>query len=77
MGTRAPDGLSGADPRFSTLVLLKTGAVGGVWCCTIDLARGFSERGVEPVVAALGPAAVRAQRDEAAEIFGFRHTATI
>ncbi len=56
-----PDGLS----RPVRSVLMTTDAVGGIWRYTLDLARGFSERGVRPLVAVLGPAPDAAQRDEA------------
>ena len=62
-----PDGVRGR-PRL----LLTTDAVGGVWRYSVDLARGLSERGVEVVLAVLGPAASGAQRGEAEAIAGLR-----
>lgn len=38
-----------------TRVLLSTDSVGGVWRYSLELARGFSARGIETVLAVLGP----------------------
>lgn len=57
-------------------LLLTTDAVGGVWRYSIDLARGLAERGLEPVLAVLGPGASPEQRREAEEIPGLRLVAT-
>lgn len=51
-------------------VLLTVDAVGGVWQYGLDLARGLGARGVETVLALLGPAPDAAQRQEAIEIAG-------
>lgn len=45
-------------------LLLTTDAVGGVWRYSADLARGLRRRGIECVLAVLGPAATPAQRHE-------------
>ena len=45
----------GLTPGRPARVLLSTDAVGGVWSYTIDLARGLADRGIEPVMAVLGP----------------------
>lgn len=63
-----PEGLSAAHRRSPPRVLLTTDAVGGVWRYTIDLARGLSDLGIDPIIAVLGPAPVPAQCDEAAAI---------
>ena len=52
----------------SRRLLLTTDAVGGVWRYTVDLARGLAERGVESVLAVLGPAPSAAQLDEVRDI---------
>ena len=49
-------------------VLLTVDAVGGVWQYGIDLARALGSRGVETVIALLGPAPTPEQRAEAAAI---------
>ena len=52
----AGDGMSAVlMPGRPARVLLSTDAVGGVWSYTIDLARGLADRGVERVMAVLGP----------------------
>ena len=51
-------------------VLITVDAVGGVWQYGLDLARGLAERGLEPVLALLGPAADAGQRREASAIAG-------
>ncbi|MBV9537295.1 MAG: glycosyltransferase [Acidisphaera sp.] len=50
-------------------VMLTTDAVGGVWRYSLDLARGFAEHGLDPVLAVLGPAPVP---DQLAEAEGLR-----
>jgi glycosyltransferase involved in cell wall biosynthesis len=57
-------------------VLLTTDAVGGVWRYTLELARGFTARGGEVVLADMGPAADAVQRDEAAAIPGLHLVST-
>lgn len=51
-------------------ILLTVDAVGGVWQYGLDLARGLSTRGAEPVLALLGPTPSDAQRAEARAIAG-------
>lgn len=51
-------------------VLLTLDAVGGVWQYGLDLARGLSARGVESVLAVLGPSPAEDQRREARAIAG-------
>lgn len=51
-------------------ILLTVDAIGGVWQYGIDLARGLSARGVETVLAQLGPAPDAGQRAEARAIPG-------
>lgn len=51
-------------------ILLTIDAVGGVWQYGLDLARGLAARGVETVLAVLGPAPDDAQRAEARAIAG-------
>ena len=58
-----PDGLSHA-PRL----LITTDAVGGVWQYSVDLVRGLAARGIEAVLAVLGPAPGLAQWDEVAGV---------
>ncbi|HET9147209.1 MAG TPA: glycosyltransferase family 4 protein [Acetobacteraceae bacterium] len=53
-------------------IFLTTDAVGGVWTYTLDVARGFAERGAEVDIAVLGPAPDRAKYLEAASIPGAR-----
>ena len=57
-----PEGLI---PRDRRGVLMTTDAVGGVWRYTLDLARGFIQRGIPVTIAVLGPAPDAAQRREA------------
>jgi glycosyltransferase involved in cell wall biosynthesis len=57
-------------PGRLNCLLLTTDAVGGVWRYTMDLAAGLSERGVDCVVAVLGPAPDAAQSAEANAIRG-------
>lgn len=45
-------------------VLLATDAVGGVWTYSVELARGLSQFGFEPVLAVMGPRAGAAQLRE-------------
>jgi glycosyltransferase involved in cell wall biosynthesis len=49
-------------------VLMTADAVGGVWSYSLDLARLLMARGIEIVLAVMGPAPDRAQRAEAAVI---------
>ncbi len=49
-------------PGGLTRLLLTTDAVGGVWRYSLDLAHGLRVRGIEVVLAVLGPAADAAQR---------------
>lgn len=51
-------------------VLLAVDAVGGVWQYGLDLARGLAARGVETILAVLGPEPDPAQRSEARAIAG-------
>jgi phosphatidylinositol alpha-mannosyltransferase len=51
-------------------ILLTIDAVGGVWQYGLDLARGLAQRGVEPVLALMGPAPDAAQRAEVQAIDG-------
>lgn len=51
-------------------LLLTTDAVGGVWQYSIDLARALGERGVETLVALLGPAPDAGQRAGAENVEG-------
>lgn len=44
---------------------MTTDAVGGVWRYALDLCCGLAERGLEPILAVLGPAAAPDQRAEA------------
>ncbi len=64
-----PDGLIGRPPAR---VLMTADAVGGVWRYAIELADGFAARGVETVLAVMGPAADAAQRLEAGRVHGLR-----
>ena len=57
-----PDGLTAPDMRR---LLVTTDAVGGVWRYAVDLAAGLTDRGIETVLAVLGPPATTAQRREA------------
>lgn len=49
-------------------VLLTTDTVGGVWRYTVDLAAGFSRRGIRAIVATLGPPPDAAQRAELRDV---------
>jgi glycosyltransferase involved in cell wall biosynthesis len=51
-------------------LLLTTDAVGGIWRYTLDLASGLSERGIDCVIAVLGPPPDAAQSAEATAIRG-------
>jgi glycosyltransferase involved in cell wall biosynthesis len=51
-------------------ILLTVDAVGGVWQYGLDLARGLAARGVETILATLGPEPDAAQRSEARSIAG-------
>ena len=53
-------------------ILLTTDAVGGIWCYSIELARALAVRGVEVVLAVLGPEPNPAQRHEADAIASLR-----
>lgn len=64
-----PPALSG---RFPRRVLMTADAVGGVWQYSLELARGFAARGIETVLAVLGPAPSTLQLSEAAGIDGLR-----
>lgn len=57
-------------------VFMSADAVGGVWRYALELARGFSDRGVETRIAVLGPAPGLDQLREAAAIGGLEVTAT-
>ena len=52
-------------------VLMTTDATGGVWTYSLDLARGLRGRGIDVVLAAMGPAPTGAQRN-AADALGVR-----
>ncbi len=49
-------------------VLLTTDAVGGVWRYVLELADGLAERGIEPVIAVVGPNPQPKQRAQASRI---------
>ena len=51
---------------------MTTDAVGGTWRYSVDLAEGLAERGVQTVLAVLGPSANLAQRAEAEAVPGLR-----
>ncbi len=53
-------------------LLVTTDAVGGVWRYAVDLAGGLAERGIETVLAVMGPPADAAQRKEAEAVRGLR-----
>jgi len=55
-----------------TRVLMTADAIGGVWQYAIELARALAPTGVETVLAVLGPAPDRAQREAAVAIPGCR-----
>ena len=57
-------------------VLMTADAVGGVWTHALELARGLSGRGVEVLLAVLGPAPDEGQRLAAAAVPGLRLQAT-
>lgn len=57
-------------------VLMSVDAVGGVWPHALELARGFGQRGIETVLAVLGPAPSPAQSAAAALIPGARLVVT-
>ena len=64
-----PDGVTApAMPRL----LVTTDAVGGVWRYAVDLAGGLADRGIETVLAVMGPPADAAQREEAEAVRGLR-----
>ena len=58
--------LAGAPPR----VLMTADAVGGVWGCALELARGLAGAGSEVVLAIMGPPATPEQLGDAAAIDG-------
>jgi glycosyltransferase involved in cell wall biosynthesis len=64
-----PDGVTA--PAMQRL-LVTTDAVGGVWRYAVDLAGGLADRGIETVLAVLGPPADAAQRKEAEAVRGLR-----
>ena len=53
-------------------LLVTTDAVGGVWRYAVDLAGGLAQRGIETVLAVMGPAAGAAQRKEVEAVRGLR-----
>lgn len=53
-------------------LLVTTDAVGGVWRYAVDLATGLADRGIETVLAVLGPPATTAQRTEAEAVPNLR-----
>lgn len=55
-----------------TRILLSTDAVGGVWRYSLELAQGLAARGIEVVLAVLGPEPDADQRQEANDIAGVR-----
>lgn len=61
-----PDRLGHPTPRL----LITTDAVGGVWRYSVDLAEGLAARGIQTVLAILGPAASSTQRAEAKAVPG-------
>lgn len=65
--------LSGPAPRR---VLMTADAVGGVWQYSLELARGLASRGIETVLAALGPVPSSVQLAEAATVPAMRVVAT-
>jgi glycosyltransferase involved in cell wall biosynthesis len=54
--------------RVMTRILVTTDAVGGVWRYSMELCSAWAERGIDIVLAVLGPAPGAAQRREAASI---------
>ncbi len=63
-----PDGVGHPAPRL----LMTTDAVGGIWRYSVDLAAGLAGRGVQTMLAVLGPSANPAQRVEAEAVPGLR-----
>ena len=59
--------MSGPSPRR---ILMTADAVGGVWTYAVGLAAGLAERGVETVLAVLGPQPGTEQRAAAASVPG-------
>jgi glycosyltransferase involved in cell wall biosynthesis len=53
-------------------ILMTADAVGGVWQYSLDLAKGLSGKGVETVLAVMGPSPAPAQLEAAAAIEGLR-----
>ena len=64
-----PDGIAA---RLVQRILVTTDAVGGVWRYALDLAGGLADRGIETVLAVMGPPADAAQRTEAGMVRGLR-----
>ncbi len=56
--------------RPANCLLITTDAVGGVWRYSIDLADGLAARGIQAVLAILGPPASPSQRAEAKAVPG-------
>lgn len=57
-------------PHRDGRLLITADAVGGVWPYSIDLAAGLAERGIDTVLAVMGPAVSPLQRAEAAAVPG-------
>ncbi len=53
---------------FPRRVLMTTDAVGGVWDFSLELARGLRQKGIEVVLASLGPEPDDAQRETASRL---------
>ncbi len=64
-----PDGIAA---QLVQRILVTTDAVGGVWRYALDLAGGLADRGIETVLAVMGPPADAAQRTEAGMVRGLR-----
>ena len=60
--------MTGVSVNKPLRVLLATDAVGGVWVYSLELARALRSRGIEPLLAVMGPAANGDQRAQAAGI---------
>ena len=58
---------NGAAPKS---VLITTDCIGGIWNYAVQLTRGLTVRGVEVLIAALGPAPTASQRQEIQSIDG-------
>jgi glycosyltransferase involved in cell wall biosynthesis len=59
-------------PLTGARVLMTADAVGGVWTYALDLAGGLAARGIETVLAVLGPAPAADQADAARAMPGLR-----